>query len=291
MNNSSEEIRDMRRWVILILLLSLLPVGASSFALKDDITILLRERQIQNLDNTGLNLVFYVQIKNSSSKAYFLSGYSYRFVVDQTEYIRLQTSLDSKLRLEPSGETLIALPIKITYENLFRTVEGVQAKDKALCYIMGELAFADEKKERGRLPFSFSGEFPIYRNPEVDLVALNVNMLTIGGSDLNLEIKLINTNGFELLVESVSYRIRVGNFPIGDGDIGGDKSIPANGEKAFQLPMLLNFFEVGKDVYAFLQQDTTSCQFSGEIQIQTVWGRLNIPFDISKDTVINKSAS
>jgi len=281
----------MRRLCILLLLLGFLAGGAFSLGLKDDITILLRERQIQNLDNTGLNLVFYVQIKNSSSKAYFLSGYSYRFVVDQTEYLQLQTSLDSKLRLPPSEETLIALPVKITYEHLFRTVEGIQVKQKALCYIMGELAFADEKKERGRLPFSFSGEFPIYRNPQVDLVALNVNMITIGGSDLNLEIKLMNTNGFELLVQRVNYRIKVGNFPIGEGNVGGDKSIPANGEKAFQLPMLLNFFEVGKDVYAFLQKDTTSCQFSGEIEIQTVWGSLNIPFDISKDTIINKPAS
>jgi len=203
----------------------------------------------------------------------------------------LQTSLDSRLKLEPSEETLIALPVKITYEHLFRTVEGIQVKDKALCYIMGELAFADEKKERGRLPFSFSGEFPIYSNPHVDLVALNVNMLTIGGSDLNLEIKLINTNGFELMVQRVSYRIKIGNHPIGDGIIGGDKSIPANGERMFQLPKLLNFFEVGKDVYAFLQQDTAPCQFSGEIEIQTVWGRLMLRFDVSKDTVINRSSS
>jgi LEA14-like dessication related protein len=281
----------MRRLCILLLLLGFLPVGVFSSSLKDDITILLRERQVQDLDNTGLNLVFYVRIKNSSSKAYYLSGYSYRFVVDQKEYLRLQTSLDSKLRLAPSEETLIALPVKITYEHLFRTVEGIQAKDKALCYIMGELAFADEKKERGRLPFSFSGEFPIYSNPQIDLVALNVNMLTIGGSDLNLEIKLINTNGFELLVQRVSYRIKVGNHPIGDGIIGGDKSIPANGEKMFQLPKLLNFFEVGKDVYAFLQQDTVPCQFSGEIEIQTVWGRLMLPFDVSKDTIINRSSS
>jgi LEA14-like dessication related protein len=260
-------------------------------SLKDDITFLLRERQVQGLDNTGLNLVFYIQIKNSSSKAYFLSGYSYRFVVDQTEYLRLQTSPESRLKLAPSEETLIALPVKITYEHLFRTVEAIQAKDKALCYIMGELAFADEKKERGRLPFSFSGEFPIYRNPQVDLVALNINMLTIGGSDLSLEIKLINTNGFELLVQRVSYRIKVGDHPIGDGNISGDKSIPSKGEKTFQIPMLLNFFEVGNDVYTLLQQDTTSCQFSGEIEIQTVWGRLKVPFEVSKDTAITKTSS
>jgi len=204
----------MRRRSILVLLLSFLPFAAFSLSLEDDITILLRERQVQDLKDSGLNLVFYIQIKNSSSKPYYLTGYSYRFVVEQGEYLRLQTSLDPRLRIDPSEETLIALPVKITYEHLFRTVESVKTKDKALCYIMGELAFADEKKERGRLPFSFSGEFPVYKDPQIDLVAININMLTIGGADLNLEIKLMNTNGFELLVQSVRYRIKVGNHPI-----------------------------------------------------------------------------
>jgi LEA14-like dessication related protein len=116
-------------------------------------------------------------------------------------------------------------------------------------------------------------------------------MLTIGGSDLNLEIKLINLNGFELLVQRVSHEIKVGGRPIGAGNIGGDKSIPPHGEKVLQLPLLLNFFEVGKDVHAFLQRDLASCQFSGEIEIQTVWGRLIIPFDVSKDIVVNRPSS
>jgi LEA14-like dessication related protein len=281
----------MRRLCVLLTLICGLSAAVFSFSLKDDITIILREKQVQNLDSTGLNLVFYVTIKNSSSRVYYLSGYSYRFVVEQTEYLRLQTALDSRLKVSASEETLIALPIKITYEHLFGTVDGIQTRDKALCYIMGELAFADEKRERGRLPFSFSGEFPIFSNPLVELIALNINMLTIGGSDLNFEIKLKNTNGFELLVERVSYRISVGNRPIGDGNIGGDKSIPARGEKAFQLPMLLNFFEVGKDVYAFLQQDRAPCRFSGEIEIHTVWGRIRIPFDQTDEVSVRKSSS
>ncbi len=281
----------MRRLCVLFTLICGLSAAVFSFSLKDDITIVLREKQVQNLDSTGLNLVFYVTIKNSSSRAYYLSGYSYRFVVDQTEYLRLQTALDSRLKVNASEETLIALPIKITYDHLFRTVDGIEARDKALCYIMGELAFADEKRERGSLPFSFSGEFPIFSNPLIELVALNINMLTIGGSDLNLEIKLKNTNGFELLVERVSYRISVGSRPIGNGNISGDKSIPARGEKAFQLPMLLNFFEVGKDVYAFLQQERAPCRFSGEIEIHTVWGRIQIPFDQTEEVSIRKSSS
>lgn len=281
----------MKRLCGLFMLLVSLSAGAFSFFLKDDIKIVLREKQIQNLDSTGLNLVFYVTLKNSSSRVYYLSGYSYRFVVDQTEYLHLQTSMDANLKIPASEETLIALPVKITYEHLFRAVAGIGTKEKALCYIMGELAFSDEKRERGRLPFSFSGEFPIFSDPLVELVALNINALTIGGSDLNLEIKLINANGFELLVDRVSYSIYVGNRPIGEGNIAGDKSIPARGERVFQLPMLLNFFDVGKDVYAFLQQNTAPCRFSGEIDVHTVWGRIQIPFERAAVISVRKSSS
>ncbi|MBN1221713.1 MAG: LEA type 2 family protein [Candidatus Aminicenantes bacterium] len=268
----------------------ILPSFALSFSPKDDLTIALKERQIQELSAAGLKLVFYISITNSSSKTYYLSAYSYNFVVNQKEYLRLETNLEQRFRVDSGGETLIALPVKITYDLLFQAIPEIQDTDKAACYMMGELAFADERKERGRLPFGFSGEFPIFREPEFQLLSFDVSALTIGGADLALLVKIINSNGFELLPDSIRYNIAIGGHPIGGDHIRGDKSIESHAEKSFSLPLLLNFFEVGKDIYAFLQQDSVPCQFSGEIEIKTVWGRIAIAFDESHHIPVKKSS-
>ncbi|MFC2165529.1 LEA type 2 family protein [Acidobacteriota bacterium] len=279
----------MKRLAFYAIFLLVLSNIAMSFSLEDDIQISLREKQIQELSPSGLNLVFYITIKNLSSKTYYLSGYTYQFTVNQQEYLQMQTNLEDKIRVDARGETLIALPVKITYELLFQAVPGVENETRVQCYMTGMLSFADEKKERGRLPFSFSGEFPVFKEPQVQLVGLTINALTIGGSDLSFELKIENDNDFELLPERIRYKVAIGGFPIGEDRIRGDKSVESKGEKVFSLPFLLNFFEVGKDVHAFLQQDEVSCQLSGEIEIKTVWGRLVIPFDRDQHVSVKKT--
>ena len=72
-------------------MINIIFLGAKS--LQKDLTISLSEKQIQNISLQDLSIVFYVKIANSSSNNYYLSGYEYRFVVNQTDYIQLKTSL------------------------------------------------------------------------------------------------------------------------------------------------------------------------------------------------------
>lgn len=248
-------------------------------SLTKDLKISLEEKQIQDLSISGLSLVFYIKITNTSRSIYYFSGYDYRFVVNQKEYIRVDTPMSNGIRIDPSSDTLLSFPLKITYSLLFQEVEGIEKEDKATCYLAGAMRFSDGRKEKGKLPFSFSGEFPLFKNPEIECLSLDVNDLTIGGADLSFEVRFKNRNGFELFVDSIKYALQLGEKPIGEGKISGDKNIKSRTDKVFSLPLLLNFFEVGKDVYNILHQPSALCRFSGELKVRTVWGTLNIPFD------------
>ena len=255
-------------------------------SLKEDLQISLAARQIQDLGLSGLSLVFYASINNTSRSDYFLSGYEYRFVVNQKEYIRLVSSQDNIIKIDASNRTILSFPLKITYAHLFQALEGIEEEEKALCYLTGTMTFSDGERERGKLPFAFSGEFPIFKKPDIKFLFLQVNDLTIGGADLNFKVRFENRNGFELLVDRISYILELGENPIGEGEISGDKSINSHSEKDFSLPLLLNFFEVSKDVYELLRQPSFICRFFGELRVRTIWGALNIPFDKKEEVPI-----
>ena len=255
----------------------------------DDINISLKEKQVQELSKDGLTLAFYLDINNSSSKTYYLSGYSYRFIVDQKEYIRLKTPLEQGLKIEALSNTLIALPVKITYDFLFNAVIGLRQKKIVQCYIMGEMAFSDGRRDKGQLSFAFSGEFPIYKVPEIELRALKSNTLTIGGADLDFNAIIRNPNGFKIWADDVSYEIMFGGHLVKSGRIREDMEIGEDGEKEIMISLLLNFFDVGRDVYAILQQGSVNCNFAGKIELRTVWGRLTFPFELQKKVPIIKT--
>jgi len=274
--------------IVFAALLCFMPSKSGAFSLREDIEISLEEKQVQDISRSGLKLVFYVNFVNSSYKDYYLTQYSYRFFIGHKEYLRMQVPLEQGIKVTAMDSTMIALPVKITYDLLFQTVPEIKENEMVQCYIGGEFEFLSERKRRKVLPFRFNGEFPIFNPPEVFMEALKINDLTIAGTDFDLQVNFINPNNFELLVNKIHYSIRIGGYMMSKGSVPGDKSIEKNGKKKFSLNVLLNFYEVGKDVYGFFQQESVDCRFSGEMELDTVWGIINFPFDIEEKVDIVK---
>jgi len=281
-----KELRE-KIWLSLayIFIFTVTTLSASS---KQELRISLKETAIKDFNVSGLSLVFFLTISNSFSSPCFLSGYDYRFVVNQKEYLRLTNSLERGIEIEAKKDNLLSFPLKISYANLFAAIAGIEKEDKAQCYFSGTLTFTDSKKEMERFPFAFSAEFPIFKKPEVEFHSLKVKDLTVGGADLDFELSFKNSNSYELFIDKISYIFYLGEKRLGKGTIRGDKNIEGRGEKAFSLPFLFNFFDVGKEAYYFLHQASASCRLSGEIEVRTVWGNLKIPFDKSGNVPVSK---
>jgi hypothetical protein len=273
---------------VFAVLLSFVPALMGSFYLKEDIGISLEEIQVQDLSRSGLKIVFYVNLINSSSEDYYLTKYSYRFITGRKEYLQMQVPIEEGIKVTAMENTMIALPVKITYDLLFHTAPELTENEMVQCYIQGDFEFFSDRGRRKVIPFAFNGDFPIFDPPEVKIEAIKINDLTIAGSDFDLQVNFINKNGFELLVDKIHYSIRIGGYLIDKGTIPGDKSIEKYGEKSFFLNALVNFYDVGKDIYGFFQQDSVECRFSGEMKLNTVWGIINLPFDIKEKSPLVK---
>jgi LEA14-like dessication related protein len=270
----SNELRKLIAAFGLFCVLGFLIAEASA---KKDLSITLKEQKALGLTSSGLILSFHLNVANSSQSPYFLTSYSYRVLINQLEYLSLQTTLDRPLPIEARGSTLISLPVKITYELLLQAIPGIE--EKASCDLSGELTFADTRDRQDRVPVAVSGSFPIFKDPQVELLPLQVKELTIGGSDLVFEGKFKNPNFFDLIVDRVTYKLLFAGKTVSEGTLGGNKNIDARGEKVFSLPLLLDFFEIGTEVFDALQKSSLPCQFSGEIEVDSVWGKLRIPFE------------
>jgi LEA14-like dessication related protein len=259
-------------------IIALLAFQGPAFGLsKKDLAVSLKEKRIRDLSSSGLILAFYTGVRNSSAAACFLTRYNYRVTINQKEYLRLPVVLDEPIRVGAGEEVLIALPLKVTYTLLFEVIGPVG--EKAACDMVGDLVFADEKKKEEKIAFAFSGEFPIFKDPVVEFLPLRVNDLTVGGGDVVFDVKFGNPNNYDLIVDTITYDLRFGETVVLKGEVPGDKNVPARGDKTLSLPFLLDFFEVGKEVYDLLQKPPVPCRFSGEIAVNSVWGRLVIAFD------------
>ncbi len=246
-------------------------------AAKDDVVLVLKDKVIRNLSSSGLTLAFHIGLTNPSSAPRELVRYRYRVTINQREFLNMTVPLDEPLPVPPNGETLIALPVKISYDLLRAAVGPIEGK--ALCDIVGDMFFQNDRRKEQRAPFAFSGEFPIFRDPEIEILPLKVNDLTVGGADVVFRPTFRNPNGYELLVDKISFALFFGGREVLSGPIPGDKNLPRVGEKTFSLPFILDFFEIGEKMREDFQKAEVACRFTGEIEVMSVWGRLLIRFD------------
>jgi hypothetical protein len=256
---------------------------------RDDIVLSLKKKVIRDLSSSGLVLAFHIGVGNPSSAPRELVRYRYRVRIDQKEYLNMTVALDAPLAVPPGGETIIALPVKISYDLLRAAVGPVEGQ--ALCDVVGDMYFQNERKREQRVAFAYNGEFPIFRDPEIVILPLVVNDLTVGGADVVFRPRFKNFNGYDLVVDAIDFELFFSGREVLAGPVPGDKSLPGKGEKTFSLPFILDFFEAGEDIREGFAKEEIPCRFSGRIEIASAWGRLVVRFDKTQALTLEKASS
>jgi len=269
------------RKIVLFLSLLLAVLGAADArSAKRDLKIMVQEKRVQNLGPQGLTLSFVLQVANSSSEPWLLASYDYRVLVANAEFFRLQRTLDAPLAITPSSQTLISLPVKVTYDYLFQSFPAGRERDKLECTLVGGMFFAEEAGEKGeRVNVAMAGDFPVYKGFQTIILPLEVRALSVGGVDLTFRAEIRNLNAFPVQVRGLSYRLDIGGKQIAGGKTASDSGLNPRAAWPFELPLLLEFFEVGPELYPLLKKPEVECRFSGEVLISIPWGEFSIPFD------------
>jgi len=262
-------------------LFALLPAAGLALApvpAKKNIVISMERKVIRDMDSSGLILAFILEMANSARSTYSLTEYDYRVVVEGTDYFALRTALDVPIPVENDKTTRISLPIKVTYADLLERVPAVADLPKASCYVTGLMIFADSRGRQEKIPFAFSGDFPVFKKLEVEVKPLDVKTLTIGGAEFTLTFAIRNRNSFELVLGNLAYKLEAEGRTISEGLVPGARKIESQGEASFSQPLMLDFFEVGREVFDILQKPSVPFLFSGGFQFDSAWGEFKVDF-------------
>jgi hypothetical protein len=277
--------------VVFFLCLLLAVFGAAYYrSAKRDLKITVKEKRVQGLNEQGLTLSFILQIANSSPEPWFMASYDYRVLVMDFEYFRLQRALDPPLVVGPSGTTLISLPVKITYDYLFQSHQSAGDRDKLECTLVGGIFFAEHAGERGdRINVAMTGDFPVYKGLQTIVRPIEVRALSVGGADLTFRAEIRNLSPIKIQAQSISYKLEIGGKQVAQGKAPSEIGLDPLAAMPFELPLLLEFFEIGPELYPLLQKPELGCRFWGEILISIPWGDFLMPFDLSQKVPVKRT--
>ena len=265
--------------ILALVAAGLLCSAASAAPPGKGVSVSLRGRAIKDLSSRGLTLYFYLALSNQESSERRLVSYDYRALVNQKAFFSLSVPLEAPIVVPVGRDVLLALPVRLTYANLFQAV-GPLEKSAALD-VTGEMFFRDRRNREERVSFSLNAAFPIFKEPVIEVVSLELRELTVGGADLSVRLRLHNPNGYELLVERLDFKLFFAGEEVQSGSLEGDKSLAAGVGKEFVVSFLIDFFEAGQGLREALAGPEMPCRLAGELGIASAWGWLVLPFDTS----------
>jgi len=266
--------------LLLLMFLGLQVLGAA----KKNITVSLDRKEIRDLTSRGLILVFFLKVANSSSSPFYLEQADYRVVVEEKDYFSLKSSLDEPILVPPGGETSVSLPVKVTYALLFEAVGELGEKSRLASYVTGLMMFSDGRRIREKVPFAFSADFPVFQDLGAEIHPLEVNALSLGGAELTFAFTLKNPNSFDLELNRSVYQLKLGGKVVAEGSIRAGERIESRSEKRLSLPLILDFFELGRDLQAVLERPAAECELVAELEASTVWGEVKV--EVSKKEAV-----
>ena len=264
----------------LLVMLVKLPVSAAA----RNLTISLQDKKISELKPEGLTLSFYSAIKNNSDRNYVLASYSYRVLIDSQNFFEQQVSPDEQVTIPARQVIGLHFPVKISYQYL--TAVLPEGRKQASCLVTGDMYFRSEKNKMEKVPFTFSMDFPIFEFPEITFLPLAVKDLTLGGAEFTFSFQLKNPNPYDLLIKDLHLELRLGNRPIYQGSLPGDKALEPGGFKTFQIPLMLDFFEMGRELRDNLENELVPFVLKADIGADSAWGWL--AFSLEKSDSVKK---
>jgi len=97
-----------------------------------------------------------------------------------------------------------------------------------------------------------AGTGEIISSPDVRLVSVEMTSAGFHRQEFLLGFHVINPNPFPLPVESVAYRIRLGDQQFASGETRGKFTVPSNGESSFAISVELDLLKTTTSLSGFI---------------------------------------
>jgi LEA14-like dessication related protein len=118
----------------------------------------------------------------------------------------------------------------------------------------------------------------IFREPDVQLERVVVRGVGLSGGNLDLIVGVDNPNGFSLQGTRLEVGFDVEGEHLGEIAYDEDFSVAENGRTTLTLPLTFGWAGVGSAVRAALGSGDLPYKMKGQVELQTPWGRKEVPF-------------
>ncbi|MDQ7075738.1 MAG: LEA type 2 family protein [Gammaproteobacteria bacterium] len=206
--------------------------------------------RISSLDFDNLTLNFGIKIDNPNPIPISLAGLDYDLKLAGKSFIKGQK--DQPIQVAASGISEIELPITVGFKQLMNIFKEFKNKDSAAYDLDLGLLVDVPIIGQYRHPLKTSGNIPIPKTPSVKLANMSLGEMSFSGANVGVQLEIDNPNAFSLALDKLDYTLKVNGAQWFKGVQNNVGNIKANGKSVINLPLSLNFMDLGSGLFSVL---------------------------------------
>lgn len=268
-----------RSFASLALACALLSVGTAceSFDIEPYLpTVSFNRMDVNSVDWEGISADFVFAVNNPNPLTIDLARFNYALAFEEVEW--LSGDSPDGLTLEAAGSTDLALPVDLEFTSLYEMVQALRGQDNIGFGLDGSFGFNTDLGPVD-LPFSEDGDFPAPRRPKFALDSVKIREIDFTSADLRLKLNIDNDHGSNLLFRNVDYAVSLAGVDVGGGFIDELGEVTGANTQTVNIPITVNFLDVGTAVYDILQGQKLDVDFLAEMDVDTPFGALPLSVD------------
>jgi LEA14-like dessication related protein len=218
---------------------------------KPDVSV--THAKIDKLSFTSADLLFDLKITNPNQVGLKFTGFDYNFLIEGTSF--LSGVQESGIEIHSKSDSTVQLPLTLVYKNVYETFRNLYEKDSSNYQLKCSFSFNVPVLGNVTVPVNKEGELPLLKLPSINLKSLRIARLGFSRADLGLDILLKNPNAFSIDINKFHYQFLVNEENWFSGETEQQIKVNEKEENLIQIPVSINFIEVGRSIYTTLQQE------------------------------------
>lgn len=254
----------MSKTVVMMIVLSIAVFLGGCATLQEIIQKPTLEFQELTIKDTSLfqsTLVFVYTVSNSNPIGLSLDQIDYQIKIGEKDLAK--GHLDKTISIPGNGKTNVEIPVDVQYMDFFNSIAEFFQKDEITYDLSGSMG-----KFGVQVPFHKKGTIPVPKLPQVSLNRIDIKDLSFAKASLLMVLDLSNKNDFKVGMDSLDYKVTLGNSELASGRAVSVGTIKENGESTIELPVTLNFLQLGQAAYRLLLNASSDYEVSGNFQFQ-----------------------
>lgn len=193
---------------------------------------------------------FVFQVDNPNPVDVGLSSFSYDLGLEDVPL--LSGDNEDGFQLEASNASELRLPIDLTWQGVFETIQATRGEDFVDFGLGGHFGF-DTPLGEARLPYQESGDFPALRTPKfrfqnLRMVRLNTSNILNPVAELELDLGVEHEQAATMFFDRFDYDVRLNDQPVASGLVN-TFAVESQDEGGLSLPIDVNLIGAGAALF------------------------------------------